>query len=360
MNQDFPDDEIQIDIHGRLGIITLNRPDALNALSLDMIRQIASILYQWKDLDKIKAVAFVGAGERAFCAGGDIKAFYNAGMDMRRGLVSPRVPAVYFGEEYSLNKQIFHYPKPTISLMDGITMGGGYGIGGNCQYRVATENTVFAMPEVGIGFFPDVGSMYHLSRAKGHAGRYLALTGLSVSGADMVQVGLADYYVKHKEIIEIADALEKSDDIESVLASVSEPLPQGGIFNDHADEVAQGFASPDVGAVLMALGTIRSDFAKETAQMIERRSPTSLAITSSYLERATDMDFNAVISTDFTVTQHFINTSDLYEGIRAQLIDKDRAPAWDPAGLEAVSAEAVKTYFTPTGYDLRDVQIFES
>ena len=165
MNQDIMPDTVVSDIRGSLGVITLNRPEALNALTLDMIRSIAVTLKRWQHDDAVKAVLFLGAGERAFCAGGDIKSFHSAGMAYRRGEVDLKVSALFFAEEYSLNKHIFHYPKPTIAVMDGITMGGGYGIAGHCKHRLATKNTVFAMPEVGIGFFPDIGSVYHLLKA---------------------------------------------------------------------------------------------------------------------------------------------------------------------------------------------------
>lgn len=360
MNQDFPEDELLIEIRGSLAVVTLNRPASLNALSLDMIRQMASALHQWKDMAKIKAVLFVGAGDRAFCAGGDIKSFYYAGMDYRRGQVSAKVPAVFFAEEYSLNKQIFHYPKPIISFMNGITMGGGYGIAGNSKYRVATEKTVFAMPEVGIGFYPDVGSMYHLSRAKDHFGRYLALTGNSISGADMVHCGLSEYYIQTKSYKDLIGALEKSDDVEGALKSFHEAPPKDGVFTKTGGEIKSLFNSPDVSGLLANLEKAATPLAKDISATITARSPSSVMVSAAYLEKAQGLDFDAVMETDFRVTQNFIKTADLYEGIRAQLIDKDRNPRWAPDNLKALEAAEINAYFTPTGYDLKDVQIFES
>lgn len=361
MNQDFPEDEILVEFRGGLAVVAINRPAMLNALSLDMIREISSLLREWETFDRVKAVLFTAVNGRAFCAGGDMKAIYAAGMDYRRGAASPRVPLVFFAEEYLLNRQIFHYSKPVISFMDGITMGGGYGIGGNCRHRVATERTVFAMPETGIGFFPDVGSLYHLCRAKRHFGRYLALTGESVGGADMVAAGLAEHFISSQSLAAaqdaLGDAVEKSGDIAAILAQfVGNSVAGDGDFISHGAEIEAQFADPDARAVVRA-GT--GEFSRKVSQTILSRSPISVMVTSLYLKMAESMTFDEIISMDFNLAQGFVKAGDLYEGIRAVLIDKDKTPRWSLQSLDVVTDAAVNAYFTPTGYDLGEVQIFE-
>ena len=352
MNQDFPENEVLIETQDGVGVITLNRPQVLNALSLEMIREIASTLHRWIKDGAIKAVVFKGKGGRAFCAGGDIRSFYNAGMDSRRGVVNPRVPVVFFAEEYSLNKQIFDYPKPTVAIMNGVTMGGGYGIAGHCNVRISTPDTLFAMPEARIGFFPDVGSLYHLHKCPKNYGRYLALTGQRLDGPQMTAAGLADFY---------SDAT--MDDItEAVAASLGAGLKDNLVDRFAKDvpaltdgaEVEAAFSDFDVRAILDRLDQGQG----EIADLMRSVSPTSVMVTAAYLERSQSMSFDEIIALDFVLVQNFIRQADMYEGIRAQIIDKDRNPKWLPDHFEEITQDHVNTYFTPTGYDLKDVQIF--
>ena len=355
MNQAIASDQVLIDVDEGLGIITLNRPEALNALSLDMIRIIAATLQRWEDDAAVQVVVFNGAGERAFCSGGDIKSFYHAGMDFRRGLASNRVPVVFFAEEYSLNKQIAHYPKPTVAFMDGFTMGGGYGIAGHCDLRIATDKTVFAMPEAGIGFFPDVGSMYHLQQCPGHYGRYLALTGQGVDGQTACAAGLADVYVGASSLDDVLGKLKANPDIEQVINDLGDTdcadIP-------HMEEINQVFQSLDIMEIFERLEELGSEFGDKVTVLLGGRSPVSLRVIAKYLEKSQDFSVDEVLGMDFTIVQHFIGQGDMYEGIRAQLIDKDRTPQWEHACVSEVTEEHVNTYFTPTGYDLKDVQIF--
>lgn len=356
MNQAVLDCEVIIEKRGSLGVITLNRPQVLNALSLEMIRQIRSALGAWSDNPLIEAVLFLGAGARAFCSGGDIRAFYNAGMDCRRGLVSSRVPMVFFTEEYALNTMIYHYPKPTVAFMDGVVMGGGYGIAGHCDVRIATERTVFAMPEVNIGFFPDVGSVYHLARCPGNYGRYLALTGRSVDGRSCVAAGLADFCVEDAlDLVSTLQGALGADDFSHALKRALDGFDCD--YLEHGEQIEAIFADCDVGAIRQRLRQDESDFAKETLEILETRSPSSVKVTAAYLGKASDLDFDQIIKTDLVLCQNFILKQDLYEGIRAQLLDKDRCPAWRPAGLDDIDQQLVNTYFTLDGYDSKDVQI---
>lgn len=356
MNQDFPDQEVLIEKRGHVGVVSLNRPAVLNALSLEMIREVATALHRWGKDDDIRAVVFKGEGERAFCAGGDVRSFYLAGMDSRKGLVDPRLPLVYFAEEYSLNKQIAEYSKPLVAIMNGITMGGGYGIAGHCDVRIATPETIWAMPEVGIGFFPDVGVMYLLHQCPSHYGRYLALTGQRLNGPQLVSAGLAELYTDASAdaVIETVQAAAGGDIPAALNAAFGGQAPPLA----HADVVSAAFADFDVEAILSRLDAGGSAFAAETAACIRRVSPTSVKVTAAYLEKSSGMPFDEVIATDFIIVQHFIRQADMYEGIRAQIIDKDRNPKWLPESLADVDEGKVNGYFTPTGYDLKDVQIF--
>lgn len=360
MDQEIPDNEVLIEVRDGLGLVTLNRPQALNALSLDMIRQIATALNNWKDDDAVKAVVFMGAGDRAFCAGGDIKTFYSAGMDSRRGAVGPRVPLVFFGEEYSLNKQIFNYAKPTVSLMNGITMGGGYGIAGHCNARICGEKTIMAMPEVIIGFFPDIGGLYHLEKCPHHYGRYLAMTGDQVDGKLAVKLGLADVYAPNCDVEKVIAAASAAIEADDFKLAMTESL--GDRCDDleipHAEMIEDVFASLDVVSIFEALEKDGSQVANDILAKMASVSPTSLMVVAAYIERTEGADFNDVIAQDFVLVQHFIKQPDMYEGIRAKLIDKDNNPKWLPDDVKDVNDRDVKEYFTPTGYDLSDVQIF--
>ena len=198
-NKMTPDPNLLFERRGTTGIVTLNRPDALNALTLGMIRGIRQILKDCRADDGISEIVFVGAGDRAFCSGGDVKAVYQAGAGVQNPDEKIALARVYFADEYRMNRELFHYPKKLVAVMDGITMGGGFGVAGPCRYRIATPKTVFAMPEVGIGFFPDVGSMHALTRCPDRIGHYLALTGNKITGEDMVASGLATHFVSEIE-----------------------------------------------------------------------------------------------------------------------------------------------------------------
>lgn len=313
MNQVNPADEVIIEEKGRIGLITLNRPKALNALSLNMIELISQALSDWEGGSQIERVIFTGAGEKAFCAGGDIKAFYRSAKAHLAREEDGFNPALYFGAEYLLNKQIFHYSKPTIALMNGITMGGGYGIAGHCKQRVACEHTVFAMPEVNIGFFPDVGAVYHLLKAPQGFGHYLALSGDSIGAGDMIAAELADVFIPRADF----EAIINDDNIENYEA---EPPP------------AEMFGSQPVP---------HNDYA----------SPLSVAVTVEHLKRMQGQDFDTVIAADFALLQHFVDGGEFLEGVRAMLIDKDRKPCWSE-----VTDDIAGRYLKPAQYDLNTFQ----
>lgn len=343
-----------------LGVIALNRPSALNALSLEMIRQIATTLKMWEDDEAVRAVLFVGQGARAFCAGGDIKSFYNAGMEYRRGGVHVQIPSLFFGEEYSLNKQIFSYPKPTIALMDGIVMGGGYGVAGHCRHRIVTENTVFAMPEVSIGFFPDVGSVYHLNQVPQNFGRYLALSGVHIKAGDILSAGLADGYVSSKVCDAFVDRIATKG-VDVALAECAEAAPTAEIYDGFVSNgLADVFQSFDVNEICENLASSDAPHACGILEVIHSRAPLSVAVTARHMRNMVGKSFAEVIAADFQVAQRFVAYPDLYEGIRAALIDRDHKPVWEPAHLSAVTGEDVDRYFEASEYVLDDVEIFAS
>ena len=309
--------EILSDVQGGVGVIVLNRPLALNALSFGMIAEIGRLLDVWEGEDGIEAVEFRGSGEKAFCAGGDVRAAREMGLRYQAGEISLREAAAYFKAEYRLNHRIRYYPKPTRARMDGIVMGGGYGIAGHCNWRIASDKTVFAMPETKIGFFPDVGGMYYLSRLKGHVGRYLAVTGNALNGADMKVLGLA----------------------EELEGGERQPLLSG-----HEEVIARCFAHSSVEAIMEALEAEEGAFAASVLSDMEARSPRAMAVALAYCERAKDMAFKDVIETDYKLAQAFIRDGEMFEGIRAVLVDKDHAPRWRPLGQAVGDVEA---YFAP-------------
>jgi enoyl-CoA hydratase len=346
---DQQDSEVILQSVSGIGVITLSRPKALNALNLGMLNLIRAGLETWRHDERIRAVLFLGAGERAFCAGGDIKAFYQEAQAYRAGKIPLEAAASFFDVEYALNQMIFHYPKPTIAIMDGIVMGGGYGIAGHCRFRVVTERTVFAMPEVGIGFFPDVGSVFHLLRAPSFYGHYLALTGLSINGAEMVHARLADYFVNLNKINDLKVFIYKSDDIHEAVLRFADPVPDSAFLVAHSAEIEDVFSQDSLEKMITNLADSQSVLAQSALGALRQKSPTSIKVTSAYLRRAVQMSFDEIIATDFTLTQNFIHSHDFYEGIRAQLIDKDKNPRWSPDSLDKVQEADIERYFLCTG-----------
>jgi enoyl-CoA hydratase len=340
---------------------TLNRPSALNALTLEMIRMLTVELRRIEKDPETGAAFIQGAGERAFCAGGDIKAAYLVGMSCRRsGGNDWRPVSLFFGEEYSMNRQLYHFQKPLLAFMNGITMGGGFGVAGPCMFRIACEKTVFAMPETGIGFFPDIGSALYLNHCPGRAGRYLALTGGTIGPADMLWCGLATHYVPMARWTELQAevakvALKGKKAIADVLAGFHETPAEQGPLEQNAAVADKCFAGDTVEEILEALKGHSSEWAKQTASVIATRAPVSLKVALARLDEAKGKDFDRIIATDFTLAQRFMMNHDFYEGVRAAVIDKDRDPKWSPDRLPEVDEATVRSYFMNTGYNLDDV-----
>ena len=345
-------DEILLGREGGLATLIINRPKALNALTLDNYRRIDPALRAWEADTSVHAVVVRGVGDRAFCAGGDVRAVYEAG----RGISGdPDLPAVFFREEYELIRRIHHFPKPYIAVIDGIAMGGGAGISVNGAYRVATERTLLAMPETGIGLFPDVGATRFLNRCPGHIGRYLGLTGARVNAADALYCGFATHAVKHDSIEALLDEMSREhvaiEDCLRRFAGELGPTPLAAL----RPAIDRCFARDSVEAILDALavesagGGVDAEWAEETRASLRTKSPTSLKITLRQLTIGRDYDLDAALSLEYRLTQHAMAGHDFYEGVRAMLIDRDRKPQWRPAALTEVTDSAVDAYFAPIG-----------
>ncbi|MCK8646127.1 enoyl-CoA hydratase/isomerase family protein [Mycobacterium colombiense] len=338
-------DEVLTEVEGSVGLITLNRPKAINSLNQPMIDALSAILTDWTADDAVRAVVLSGAGERGLCAGGDVVSIYHSarkdGVEARR----------FWRDEYLLNAQIAEFPKPYVALMDGIVMGGGVGVSAHANTRVVTDTSKIAMPEVGIGFIPDVGGVYLLSRAPGGLGLHAALTGAPFSGADAIAMGFADHYVAHGDVEAFRRAVV-SDGAEGALAKYATEPPASDLAaqRNWIDECYAGDTVEDIVARLRGHGAAA---ANDAADLIATRSPIALSVTLEAVRRAAKLaTLKDVLVQDYRVSSASLRSHDLVEGIRAQLIDKDRNPKWSPAHLPAVTAADVEAYFTPVDDDL--------
>ncbi len=314
---------------GHLGIVTLNRPQALNALTLDMCLAFDKQLEQWERQTTIKGVVVCGAGERAFCAGGDIVSLYHS------GIAGDHAPLQkFFYHEYRLNSRIYHYSKPYIAFMDGVTMGGGAGISIHGSHRVATERLVFAMPETAIGFFPDIGATYFLPRCPGEMGRYLGLTGARLNAADAAYLGLTDVTVPSEKIEEIISALaEVADGSEASITRVLQDFSKKSESSELAlwqSQVDQCFGHDEMQLITQQLMKQDTTWANSALDQLASKSPTSLLLTLEVLRRGKHLTFDCCMDMELQFAQYFIHSQDFYEGIRAVVIDKDQQPKWSP------------------------------
>ena len=326
---------------GRAGLITLNRPQALNALTLGMVRAMRKALDAWADDPEITCVVVQGAGEKAFCAGGDIRRLVEAGREGR-----PEEALTFWREEYELNALIADYPKPYIALIDGICMGGGVGISLHGSHRVAGERYLFAMPEVGIGFFPDVGASYALPRLPGRTGLYLALTGARLKCADALALGLATHAVPSEAFDAIRESLQAGDPPDAVLADhARDPGPPP--LDAQRAMIDRVFDEGSVAEIIADLEFEGSEAARQIAKTIKGKSPTSLRIAFEQMRIGATIDFREAMRMEFRIVSRILDGKDFYEGVRAVLVDKDQKPQWDPAKLDDVSDEAVAAYFAP-------------
>lgn len=345
--------EILFDVKNGLGLVTLNRPQALNALTLNMVRQMDGRLVEWAKDPAIRAVAVMGAGGKAFCSGGDVKAVALDGKAAREGKSDGALVRDFFREEYILNHRIHTFPKPYISLIDGIVMGGGKGISAHGSHRVVSEKVTFAMPETNIGFFPDVGGGYFLPRCPGQTGVYLALTSKRIGAADCAYIGFATHFVASQDFPALLDAL-CAGDVEAAIGQYAGSPPGMSELEQHRARIDACFGHDRVEDIVAALEKDGSPWAAETLKAMNAMSPTAMKVALRQIRLGAKMDFADVMTMEYRLSQRLTALPDSYEGIRAALIDKDRQPKWNPARLEAVNDDAVEGYFQSLGdRDLR-------
>jgi len=338
-------DEVLTRVDNGVGLITLNRPKAINSLNQSMVDALRAVLARWAGDDAVRAVVLSGAGERGLCAGGDVVAVYHSA---RKDGVEARK---FWRDEYALNGQIGRFAKPFVALMDGIVMGGGVGVSAHANTRVVTDTSKVGMPEVGIGFVPDVGGAYLLARAPGALGLYAGLTGAPFSGADAIAIGFADHYVPHGELEAFAAAIV-ADGVDSALAAHAVEPPPSDLVAQR-DWIDECFAGDTVEDIVTALRARDTGPANDAADLIASRSPTAVSVALEAVRRAAKLEtLEDVLIQDYRVSSAAAHSHDLVEGIRAQIIDKDRNPKWSPASLAAVSAADVDAYFTPVADDL--------
>ncbi len=365
--QDVP--EVLTEVHGQVGLITLNRPRALNALSLAMIRSLTKCLLTWRSDKRVKAVAIRGNGKSgpfsAFCAGGDIRFFHQAALLGNQELED------FFTEEYILNHLIHGYPKPYIAFMDGIVMGGGMGISQGAQTRIVTERTRMAMPETNIGLFPDVGGGFFLSRCPGRSGEWLALTGETIGSGNALELGLADTCFEVAQLASAWDALtsldfERVGAVEQWLALFAKPDAENPVTA--AEQIDRHFSRDSVSAIVHSLEADQSSWAQHTAHTLRRRSPLMLHVVLAQIRRGRHMTLADNLRMERDMVHHCFHPSHLHrsesqsetiEGIRALAIDKDNAPLWNPSRIEEVRSPMVAPFFqspwTPQTHPLRDL-----
>ncbi|SDU06083.1 enoyl-CoA hydratase/isomerase family protein [Stappia sp. ES.058] len=350
------DDDILFDIRDHAGLVTLNRPKALNALTHGMVTAFVEKLEEWREEDAVRCVVVRAAGEKAFCAGGDIRRIYD------QGTAGDPAQVAFFADEYRLNVQIKRYPKPYVALIDGIVMGGGVGVSVHGSHRVGTERTVFAMPETGIGFFPDVGGTYFLPRMPHQSGMMAALTATRLKQADALWTGVLTHAVMSSDLDALTTALcegAQPDEVLAAFARTATDLSSGeaplSARATICDEVFGKASLQDVLAALQAAagGGDDGEWAAKQLAAIRSKSPTSLSIAFAQLRKGADLDFEACMRLEHRIVSHILKGHDFYEGVRAVIVDKDNTPKWSPERVADVQPRDVERYFQlPDGGDL--------
>ncbi|NNM73289.1 enoyl-CoA hydratase/isomerase family protein [Enterovirga aerilata] len=338
--------EIICERRGAAGLVTLNRPQALNAITHGMVLDLARALDAWEKDPAVTRIVVQGAGGKAFSAGGDIRALYEAGQGGRHGEA-----LAFWRDEYHLNIRIKRYPKPYVSLIDGIVMGGGVGVSLHGSHRVAGDRYRFAMPEVAIGFFPDVGATYALPRLPGATGMYLALTGARVGPDDAGGLGLATHVVPSGAFPQVLGDLAAGGDVDAVLAAACRASEPGPIMRERA-VIDACFSAESVPAILARLDEAAangSDFARATAAEMRTKAPSSLAIAFEQVRRGRDLSFEEAMATEFRIVSRVVHEPDFYEGVRATIIDKDGAPRWSRTSIDEVDPDWVAAHFAALG-----------
>jgi len=338
-------DEVLFEVRGAVGHILLNRPKALNSLTLDMALAMTAQLLDWQSDTSVTRVVVQGAGEKGFCAGGDIRALYESGQS------DGAYARDFYFREYQLNHLIKTYNKPYIALIDGVTMGGGVGVSVHGSHRVAGDRTLFAMPETGIGLFPDVGGTFFLPRLPHRLGYWLGLSGDRLKAGDAVFAGVATHYVpsdKHDELVALlAQGGDIDDAINSFAQVIDAPLAA------RTAEIEAWFAEGSLSDILTRLKSDGSDAAKALVENLMAKSPISLLVANRQMAEGANLSFDECMTLEYRLARRFIEAKDFYEGVRAVIIDKDNQPVWTHAGLDDVSSDEIDSYFAPLDQELQ-------
>ena len=338
-----PSDEVLIRREGRAGRITINRPQALNALTLGMVHRIWEALLAWRTDRAVELVLLDGAGDRALCAGGDVRALYDS---REQGSALART---FWRDEYPLNALIGRYPKPFVAIQDGIVMGGGIGLSGHARDRIVTERSRLAMPETGIGLIPDVGGTWLLANAPGAVGVYLGLTGEAMRAADAIYAHFADVFIPSVEIAQLVERLvdPKGGPVGAIIRALTGDAGPSPLAERRAD-IDRAFGGDSVEAMLAALGGMPGEWAQKTAATLAQKSPKSLKLTLAAIRNARSLgSLEEALNVEFRLCVRLFEDGEFIEGVRALLVDKDRQPKWSPARLEEVQAETVAAYLAP-------------
>lgn len=329
---------VLVERRGRLGLLTLNRPRTINALSHEMVQLISAALQSWRDDPAIATVAITGRGDRGLCAGGDVLFLYR---DAKEN--GARGSAAFWADEYRMNLAISRYPKPVVAIQDGIVLGGGVGVSAHASHRVVTERTRIGFPETTIGFVPDVGATWLLSRAPGNLGVRLALSSESVGAADAIRVGFSDAHIPSAHLPRLVSALETEDAATAIALLATEPEPGALAAQSWTDEA---FVAPTVAEILDLLRASRQPEAATLADTIDGKSPIAVTVALEAVRRARALpDLGSALVEEYRVSRHAAASHDFVEGIRAQLVDKDRNPQWHPRRFADIDAAAVSAYF---------------
>ena len=343
-------DQVLAEVRNHIGHLTLNRPAGLNALTLDMVRSLRQHLDSWAQDPQVHAVMLRGEGPKGFCAGGDIRSLHDsfkAGDTLHHD---------FFEEEYALDLCIHRYRKPVLVLMDGFTLGGGMGLAQGCDLRIVTERSRLGMPEVGIGYFPDVGGSYFLSRVPGELGIYLGVSGSQIKAADALYCGLADWYLDSEKLAALDDGLDRLSfgasplkDLQGLLASLGTQALEDAPLAKLRPVIDHFFALPDLPSILeqlraVAIGDSRQ-WALDTADLLDTRSPLAMAVTLELLRRGRHLALEDCFAMELHIDRQWFEYGDIIEGVRALIIDKDKQPRWNPPTLAGLTAQRVDQFF---------------
>ncbi|NBF01983.1 enoyl-CoA hydratase/isomerase family protein [Pseudomonas sp. Fl5BN2] len=351
---DATPDEVLVEVRNRIGHLTLNRPAGLNAITLSMVRTLQQQLDAWAQDPDVYAVVLRGAGEKAFCAGGDIRSLYDSYQN------SGTLHEDFFVEEYALDLTLHRYRKPILALMDGFVLGGGMGLVQGADLRVVTERSRLAMPEVAIGYFPDVGGSYFLSRIPGELGTYLGVSGVQIRAADALYCGLADWYLESDKLSLLEQRLDRLQwgnsplkDLQGLLAKLAVQTLANAPLEALRPAIDHFFALPDLPSIVEQLHSVTvadsHAWALATADLLQSRSPLAMAVTLEMLRQGRQLSLEQCFALELHLDRQWFERGDLMEGVRALIIDKDKTPHWNPPTLEALEAERVASFFS--GFD---------